>query len=143
MEFERTTRRTMKSLPLVPMIDVMFILIIFFMLTTTFMKIESLELLLPSVSNKVAQQKDDTLRLFIKPDGNMVLGQRPVSADGLSASLARMFSEDPSARIMLLAANGVSMQQLVNVMDRVHMAGGRSLFVRKWEDVPSSGSRRK
>ena len=58
MEFERTSRRTIRSLPLVPMIDIMFILIIFFMLTTTFMKIESLELMLPSVAGKTPEKTD-------------------------------------------------------------------------------------
>ncbi|MDE3037402.1 MAG: biopolymer transporter ExbD, partial [Pseudomonadota bacterium] len=101
MNFERATRRTIRSLPLVPMIDVMFILIIFFMLTTSFMRIESLELLLPSVTTRVAQ-KDDTLRLFIKPDGRMILGERNVTPEDLSASLSRLFSENPAAHIMLL-----------------------------------------
>ena len=43
MEFERASRRKITSLVLTPLIDVMFILIIFFMLPTSFMRIESLE----------------------------------------------------------------------------------------------------
>ena len=64
MDFERTRRPPIRSLPLVPMIDVMFILIIFFMLTTSFMRIESLELMLPSVANK-ASEKSEAVHLFI------------------------------------------------------------------------------
>ena len=55
MDFERTSRRKL-NLPLTPLIDVVFILIIFFMLTTSFMRIESLELLLPS-AGKVKSDK--------------------------------------------------------------------------------------
>ncbi len=134
MDFERTRRPRIRSLPLVPMIDVMFILIIFFMLTTTFMKIESLELMLPTTATKSAE-KNDVMHLFIDADGGMMLGQRKVDQNELSSSLGRMFSKDPSTRIMLLTEDGVTMQQLVNVMDKVYMAGGRSLFVRKWEDA--------
>lgn len=54
MEFERTSRRKV-NLPLIPLIDVIFILIVFFMLTTSFMRIESLELLLPSSAGKAAE----------------------------------------------------------------------------------------
>ncbi|MDE3060025.1 MAG: biopolymer transporter ExbD [Pseudomonadota bacterium] len=132
MDFERTERLRIRSLPLVPMIDVMFILIIFFMLTSSFMRIESLELMLPSTSAH-APDKSEALHLFISANGDMMLGQRPVDQGELDDSLARMFASDPNTRVMLLTADGVTMQQLVGIMDRVYMAGGRSLFVRKWD----------
>ena len=139
MEFERTRRRKMNNLMLTPLIDVMFILIIFFMLTTSFMRIESLELLLPSAGAKAAP-KADVLHLFIQPDGDMLLGLRKLDQDELTDSLSRMCEKDPNTRIMLLTAEGVTMQQLVNIMDRVYMAGGRSLFVRKWETTPAQAA---
>lgn len=138
MDFERSRRRTISSLPLVPMIDIMFILIIFFMLTSSFMRIESLELLLPSSSSKAAA-KGDVMHLYIRPNGDMILGQRSLNQDELSESLSRMFSKDPGTRIMLLTAEGVTMQQLVNIMDKVYAAGGRSLFVRKWDKTAPGG----
>src|SRR5262245_56968075 len=64
MNFERTTRRKPLSPNLTPLIDVLFILIIFFMLTTSFMRIESLELILPSVGGKAAKN-NDVVHLFI------------------------------------------------------------------------------
>ncbi|MBY0406554.1 MAG: biopolymer transporter ExbD [Rickettsiales bacterium] len=135
MEFERSSRKVM-TLPLTPLIDVMFILIVFFMLTTSFMRVESLELNLPSVSPKPAQAPD-VVHLFIQADGNMLLGKRRLDQAELSESLARMFSKDPDTKVMLLTAEGVTMQQLVNVMDNLYQAGGRSLFVRKWEAAPA------
>lgn len=140
-EFERSTRRTFDNLNLTPLIDVLFILIIFFMLTTSFMKIESLELILPSAGGKASANKD-VVHLFINPDGSMALGKRSVDTHELTKSLARMFEKDANTKIMLLTAEGVTMQQLVSVMDRVYIAGGKSLFVRKWEgsDAPKGAS---
>lgn len=137
MEFERTRRRKIGGLVLTPMIDIMFILIIFFMLTTTFMRIESLELNLPSAGVKPAE-KSDVLHLFIQANGDMLLGQRRVNQDELDESLGRLFEKDPATRIMLLTAEGVTMQQLVGIMDRIYLVGGRSLFVRKWEKAPAT-----
>ena len=133
MEFERSTRGRIRSLQLTPLIDVMFILIIFFMLTTSFMRIESLELLLPAASTSATPKQEEAMHLFIDADGDMILGQRKVDSDELTESLSRMFDKDSTTKIVLLTADGVSMQQLVGVMDRVYMAGGRSLFVRKWD----------
>ncbi len=135
MEFERTKRRNLRNLPLTALIDVMFILIIFFMLTTSFMKVESLELMLPSSANqKVASQ--EVLHLYIYPNGDMSLGKRPIDQNDLTESLRRMFQKDPTTKILVLTADGVTMQQLVNIMDRIYIAGGQSLFVRKWENGP-------
>ena len=135
MEFERTRRRRTRSLQLTPMIDIMFILIVFFMLTTTFMRIESLELNLPSVSGK-AVEKSDVVHLFIQANGDMLLGTRRIDQEDLNESMKRMFDKDANTRVMLLTAEGVSMQQLVGIMDRISLAGGKSLFVRKWESAP-------
>jgi biopolymer transport protein ExbD len=136
MDFERSSRRVI-TLPLTPLIDVMFILIIFFMLTSSFMRVESLELNLPSVSPKPVE-KTDVMHLFIQADGNMLLGKRKLDQQELTESLSRMFKKDPNTKVMLLTAEGVTMQQLVNVMDNLYQAGGRSLFVRKWEAAPIS-----
>lgn len=129
MDFERTSRRSL-NLPLTPLIDVVFILIIFFMLTTSFVKIESLELMLPSAGK--ALDKKEVTHIFIQANGDVILGKRTVEPEELSESLLRIFSQDPASPVMLLTADGVTMQQLVAVMDRVSGAGGKSLFVRKW-----------
>lgn len=129
LEFGRTSRRAL-NLPLIPLIDVVFILIIFFMLTTSFMRIESLELMLPSVG-KAASKKEVT-HIFVKENGEIILGRRDVEPEELSEALLRIFAGDPAASVMLLSEDGVTMQQLVAVMDRVSAAGGKSLFVRKW-----------
>jgi len=133
MEFERSRRRNL-NLPLTPLIDVVFILIIFFMLTTSFMRIESLELLLPS-AGKVSSKKEVT-HIFIQANGEILFGQRAVEPDELSESLNRIFEKDAASPVMVLSADGVTMQQLVAVMDRVTMAGGKSLYVRKWGNAP-------
>lgn len=135
MEFKRSEKRT-ATLPLTPLIDVMFILIIFFMLTTSFMRVESLELNLPS-AGPAPTASAEVMHLFIKADGNMLMGKRHLDQQSLPQTLARMFEKKPNIKVMLLTADGVTMQQLVNVMDHFYQAGGKSLFVRKWEEPPA------
>ena len=130
MEFVRN-KSPMRGLPLTPLIDVVFILIIFFMLTTSFMQVESLELILPSKGGK-ATEKQEVVRLFLYDNGDMKLGRRAVNSEQLNESLAAMLEKDAKVKVMLLTADGVSMQQMVSVMDRVNAAGGQSIFVRKW-----------
>lgn len=121
----------MRGLPLTPLIDVTFILIIFFMLTTSFMRVESLELILPSKGGK-ASEKQEVVRLFLHENGELQLGTRKITVDDLGGELKRMFEKDPSTKMMVLTADGVTMQQMVSAMDRINEAGGQSIFVRKW-----------
>jgi biopolymer transport protein ExbD len=132
----------MRSLNLTPLIDVLFILIIFFMLTTSFMRIESMELILPSAASnaKASAAKQEVVRVFLSANGDMTLGQRKLKNSELDETLSRLFAKDPDTRIMLLTADGVTMQQLVNVMDRVSVLGGKSLFVRKWAKDRKGGA---
>ncbi|MCE2926328.1 MAG: biopolymer transporter ExbD [Rickettsiales bacterium] len=133
MDFARTPRRKIRALNLTPLIDVLFILIIFFMLTTSFMKIESMELILPSAAQKTAaKQGDEIVRLYLSASGDIALGQRKLGAEEIDETLSRIIVNNPDTRIMLLTADGVTMQQLVSMMDRVSLLGGKSLLVRKW-----------
>ena len=142
IDFDRSTGRTINNLNLTPLIDVLFILIIFFMLTTSFMRIESLELILPSATSSTkSKASKDVVRIFIHEGGEMTLGKRKVNAATLNASLARMFEKNDGTKVMLLTADGVSMQQLVNIMDRIYLAGGKSLYVRKWQSASVEGEK--
>jgi biopolymer transport protein ExbD len=96
-------------------------------------RIESMELILPSAGGKAAKNSD-MVHIFIATGGDMMLGKRPVDAQELTDTLQRMFKKDPDTKVMLLTAEGVSLQQLVGVMDQVYLIGGKSLFVRKWEN---------
>jgi biopolymer transport protein ExbD len=136
MDFTRTPRRKMRALNLTPLIDVLFILIIFFMLTMSFMRIESMELILPSAASKAsAERSEEVVRLFLAADGEMMLGQRKLKKEEMEETLARLIANNPDTRVMLLTADGVSMQQLVSVMDRISLMGGKSLLVRKWNSA--------
>lgn len=137
MNIERSPRKKMAALNLTPLIDMLFILIIFFMLTTSFMKVESLELILPSAAGKSAE-KEEVVHVYIYASGDMSLGQRRLDQAELTESLKRVLSNDSNTKVMLLTAEGVSVQQLVNVMDRVYQLGGKSLLVRKWDSKETS-----
>ncbi len=133
MDFARTPRRKIRALNLTPLIDVLFILIIFFMLTTSFMRIESMELMLPSaVKQSEASRTDDVVRLYLSSTGEVTLGKRKLSGADLDETLQRLIVGNPDVRIMLLTADGVSMQQLVDMMDKVSLMGAKSLLVRTW-----------
>ncbi len=139
IEFERT-RKSVRNLPLTAMIDVVFILIIFFMLTTSFMRYESMELLLPSAGGGKAANAKDVARIVINNDNSINFGQRRVSEQELNHTLETILTDNPNQRVVVFTDNKVSMQKLVSVMDMVTVAGGKSLYVRPLEKPSPLGA---
>ena len=135
VEIERQTRKA-KAIPLVSLIDVVFQLLIYFMLTTSFVRTESLELLLPPTvdANKPAAQKKDakTLHIYISDLGETFLEQKSISENDMAKELKTIFTETPDRGVLVLSANKVTVQLLVRVMDRIYTAGGKNIAVADW-----------
>lgn len=109
-----------RRLSLTPLIDVVFLLLIFFMLASTFMKFTHLE-----VSGSRPGQAAVAVRgaLFIRlhSDGRMDLNGAPVSRDDLIASLDSHADEadNANARLIVRPMDGVSVQQLVSALAHI------------------------
>lgn len=129
MDFERPSRQV-KELNLIPLIDVVFHLLIFVMFTTTFVVSESMELSLPSGHASAAPLADVT-RIQIAPTGDLVVNQQPMAGSGLSAYLTHVLGANPEEKIAIFTTPGVSVQQLVSVLDTVYLTGGRNVQVDK------------
>ncbi len=128
MEFERK-RRHMFEINLIPLIDIVFHIMVFVILTTSFVVSESMELSLPS--GKVTPGITDVTRILIAPAGDLTVNDQPATAEGLSAYLANKLGNDPEAKIAIFTTPGVRVQQLVNVMDTVYLTGGHNVQVDK------------
>lgn len=130
MDFERS-RRKQREMDLTPLIDIVFQLVIFFMLTTTFVVSESMELSLPSVGG-TAQNSTvgaEAFQIVITRGGAVAVNHQPINMDGLQNLLVDTLGNNPEQNIMILTTDGVSVQDLVRVMDMVYLTGGRNVQV--------------
>lgn len=131
MDFERT-RRQFKEINLTALIDIVFHLMVFVMLTTTFVVSESMELSLPSgKAAPVVAADAKVMRIKIVNDGSVVVEDQPMTLQGLNGTLANRLGDNPETRIAIFTTAGVSVQQLVAVMDAVYLTGGRNVQVDK------------
>lgn len=132
-DFERK-RRPVQEINLTALIDIVFHLLIFVMFTTTFVVSESMELSLPSGKTKPgAASAAQVMRIQIAPNGSLQVDAAAMNNDGLSAELARRLGDDPDTKIAIFTTAGVTVQQLVSVMDIVYLTGGRNVQVDKVE----------
>ena len=129
MDFIRESRRV-RELNLTPLVDIILMLVIFFMLSTSFVVSESMELTLPSGKAK-GHVSGDVMRLLITPQGQVQINNAMLNLDAVSGALADRLGKNPDTKIAIFTTPGVSVQQLVAVLDEVYLTGGRNVQVDK------------
>ncbi len=132
MQIEREARKA-RQVPLTPLIDVVFLLLVFFMLSSTFVRTESLELMLPQASGGGSAGEGRLLQVYVARDGSTYLGRRLMNEEVLVKTLRNTIQKFPDVGVLLLSGPRVSVQQLVSVMDHIYQAGSTNLSVASWE----------
>lgn len=124
MNFQRKKRRS-PAIAIVSLIDILAILLIFFIVTTTFKTHESLlQVNLPRSSEMGgAGAAERRVPLVLGKDGQVSLGDRVVPMESLAAALGEFKSTRPQDRIELKADEGAPLGLIVKVWDAVTQAG--------------------
>lgn len=123
-------RRRGRTVPLTPLIDVVFLLVVFFMLTSSFVLTESLELALPSVKEvKQTSKADAPIVIRMQPDKSLKVDNKRIIPEALQSTLEALMEGDANRRIVLFSAKGINIQDLVMVVDQIYKAGGRNISV--------------
>ena len=107
---------------LTPMLDVVFILLIFFIVTASFVEKTGIEVALP-VSKTAAQQKDASVFIAIDEQGEIWIDKQRVDIRMLRVYLDKVRSENPQAAAMVVADQASRNATLLKVLDQIRLAG--------------------
>ena len=122
---------------LVPMIDVMLILLVFFMVTSTYLNLDMIPALRPS-EGAASSAKPPQLRLMtrIQADGTSSLRGQPLSAPALQHALQASLASDPETQLVILPSGSAPTQALISLMDAAATAGVQNMRVLRLEARP-------
>lgn len=120
------------DIPLVPMLDILAILLIFFIVHTEFKRpLNVLQLALPQTRHLEGEEGNpNALVLEIGEDGSLALGGKKLTMAELTEALERTLRRTPQAAVQLSADEGASTGRLVEVIDKLAEAGLKA------EDIP-------
>ena len=126
LQFKSGPRKSEVAINMTPLIDVLFLFIIFFMLTGTFKRVGELELQLPdsATATPAAQgEESHSVELIVAADGRLVLGGEEVELAALKGRLAAILGADAQSRVLIKAEASVSHGEVVRMLDIVRDAG--------------------
>ena len=113
---------------LTPMLDVVFILLIFFIITASFVQETSIKVSLSQAESVVAQAKDP-IRISIDRYGEIRLKDQAMDIRTLQGMLQKMHLENPQRAVIILADKASDNASLVKVLDQVHCAGIENIAI--------------
>ena len=117
-------RRPSAEIILTPLIDILFIVLLFLVLTSTFIDSTSLRLSLPQTTTGIRerQQLPGTIRITVEADGRLGIDGQPVNLDDLGRRLGAVADND-ALNVLLAADRSASHGDVVAVIDAVRRAG--------------------
>jgi biopolymer transport protein ExbD len=121
MEFERR-RHSHQHIEIAPLVDVVFLLLLFFMLTSHLVQEPAVRIRLPE--SKTSEVKPETVRtLLISREKKIYYQERQVDLERLIPILKTLQEKDPNRPLRLKADREVDVGFLIKVIDEVRLAG--------------------
>jgi biopolymer transport protein ExbD len=114
------------NVDLTPMLDVVFIMLIFFIVTASFVKESAIDISRPPAGKSEKQEKGNIL-VQITNANQVWIDRRPVDPGALRANIERMKAENPDGSVVIQAELGSKNGLLVKVMDAARLAGVKSV----------------
>tara|TARA_B100001115_G_C15475911_1_gene224569 strand:+ start:75 stop:503 length:429 start_codon:yes stop_codon:yes gene_type:complete len=137
---ERRKQRTSSSLELAPLLDVLFLLIIFFSISSTFIKEPRFDIELPETGAVAGMSVSEaSIEVYVDRYGKFSVGEgigekEPINSSRLREKLSRFIIDHPEASVSIFGDKQVDYQSIVSVMDICRESGIKTISIVAIED---------
>ena len=126
LNFRRHRPQDEPEINLIPFIDILLVILIFLMLSTTYSKFTELQVNLPNANAETAKDAPDEIIVAVSADGRYVVNHLPVdgrSVDELTAAMAAASKGQKNPLVIISADATTAHQSVINVMDAARRSG--------------------
>ena len=121
------------TIDITPMLDIVFIMLIFFIVTTTFIKETGVEVNRPNGSTAVADERGNIL-VAITENNEIYIDKRLIDLRAVRANVERLKAENPEGSVIIQADQNSKTGLLVETMDQVRLAGVQNVSIAAEKD---------
>lgn len=111
-----------------PLIDLVFLLLIFFMVTTSFVRETGIDVQRPSASSATLTDNGNIL-VAVSPKGNIHFDGRQIDIRSLRSHITRALSENPEGAVVIVADKVSYTGKVIQVMDQCRLAGAKRVSI--------------
>ena len=122
MARKRTREEEEAAIDMTPMLDIVFIMLIFFIVTTSFVKEAGIDVQKPQAAN-ASKKPSANIFIAIRENGEIWMDKRVVDVERVSANIEKLLAEQPTDIVVIQADKGARHGVVVKVMDAIKDAG--------------------
>jgi len=128
MRGQRRREQPQSEVNMTPMLDVVFIMLIFFIVTASFVKEAGVDVTRQAAMTAVSKDKGNIL-IAITENDQVWMDRRQIDPRALRANIERLHAENPQGSVVILADVSSKNGLLVQVMDAARLAGVKSISI--------------
>ncbi len=110
------------DIDMTPMLDIVFIMLIFFIVTTSFVKESGIDINRPTAQTATRKEQGNII-VAIKPNGDVWIDKRLVDIRAVRANVSRLHAEQPLGSVVIAADKEARVKVLAQVLDQIRLAG--------------------
>lgn len=122
-------QRNRKVVSLTPLIDIVFLLLVFFMLTAHFVKEQALDITLPEAESAKSIDNEEGLEIVLDKTGQILIDKKYVAPNELDEIIQSLLHKRSNKRVILRGDEIAPLGLTVKVMDAARKAGAESLDI--------------
>ena len=124
----RNKERDESTIDITPMLDIVFIMLIFFIVTTSFVKETGVEVNRPNAATAVRDERGNIL-IAITANDEIWIDKRMIYLRSVRANVERLKAENPEGSVIIQADKASKTGFLVETMDQVRLAGVQNISI--------------
>lgn len=124
----RPKKQTVDNIDVSPLIDMVFILLIFFMVTTTFVKDMKLDINRPSAAS-ASKASSKVVRVYIDKSNEIYVDNQPVKLWAIQSKLRDILRGNSDKSVLVIADDSIAVERLIDVVDECRMSGAKDVAV--------------
>lgn len=137
MRKKRTRQEDDTSIDMTPMLDIVFIMLIFFIVTTSFVKESAIDLKRPSNAPPPQDQQEQppkVITISIDDTSTVTMDERIIDSEAIGANIEAKLAEDPRSPVLIRVHNDAKNETLLRAVDQARDAGVKKekITVARW-----------
>jgi biopolymer transport protein ExbD len=124
----RHARTDDAEINITPMLDIVFIMLIFFIVTTSFTK-ETGAVIAKPIAEQAAALQNGTILIGIRPNDDIWMAKRQIELREVRQMVERARAENPEGSVVIVADQGARIGTVTQVMDQVRLAGVEGIAI--------------
>lgn len=110
------------DIDMTPMLDIVFIMLIFFIVTSSFVKESGIDINRPTAQTATRKEQGNII-VAIKANGEVWIDKRLIDIRAVKANVSRLHAEQPLGSVVITADKEAKVKILTQVMDQIRLAG--------------------